>query len=315
MNHIKNLFEAKYRLETGQNVQEGFICFTLRERGKVRYIRGIKIGERVIQKCLCDQVLVPILSRPLIYDNGASLKNKGVQFSHKRLIAHLSKFYRQNGFSSKGYALLIDFSKFYDNIDHNVLINLLRKRVTNQRVLDLTEKFIRVFGDGKSLGLGSQVSQVSAIYFPDDLDHIVKEKRRIKFYGRYMDDMYLIHRDKPYLESCLREIQEACKTLQITINQNKTQIVKLSKGLWFLKGKYVLTETGRVLRLPCKDSAIRMKRKLKKFKTLFEAGKMDIQDIRTSYQSWRGAYKKRFQAFRKIQKIDRLYDDLFIQGS
>jgi hypothetical protein len=56
-----------------------------------------------------------------------------------------------------------------------------------------------------------------------------------------------------------------------------------------------------------------MKRKLKKFKTLLEAGKTDFEDIRNAYQSWRGAYKKRFQVFHKIQKIDRLYDDLFIR--
>jgi hypothetical protein len=313
MNHIKNIFETKYRLEAGENVQEGFFSFTLHERGKVRHIRGIKIGERVVQKSLCDQVLVPILTIPLIHDNGASLKNKGVMFAYRRLIAHLSKYYRYNGFSNKGYALQIDFSKFYDNIDHDVLINLLREKVKDQRVMDLTEKFIRVFGDGKSLGLGSQVSQVSAIFYPDRVDHLIKEKMKIKFYGRYMDDMYLIHQDKAYLESCLRELRAACETLKITINPKKTRIVKLSKGIVFLKGKYFLTETGRVLRLPCRDSAIRMKRKIKKFKGLLDAGKMSMQDIRNSYQSWRGAFIKRFQVFRKIQKIDKLYDDLFIK--
>jgi hypothetical protein len=312
MNRIRNITEARRKLTSGENVQQGFIEFTLRERGKIRNIRGIQIAERVIQKCLCDQVLVPILSRPLIYDNGASLKGKGVMFAINRLIAHLSKYYRRNG-SNDGYALLIDFSKFYDNIDHGVLIKLLRDQIGDRRVMELTENFIRVFGDGKALGLGSQVSQIAAIFYPNTLDHFVKEKLRIKFYGRYMDDLYLIHHDKKHLEYCLGEIRKVCEALKITVNMKKTRIVKLKDGLLFLKGKYTLLESGRILRQPCKDSALRMKRKLKKFKTLFEAGKMAFGDIRNAYQSWRGAYKKRFQVFRKIQKIDRLYDDLFIR--
>lgn len=313
MNRIANIMEARKKLLAGENVQQGFICFTLHERGKVRHIRGLQIAERVIQKCLCDEVLVPILSRPLIYDNGASLKGKGVMFAVNRLTAHLSRYFRQNNFSNEGYALLVDFKGFYDNIDHGILLALLRNEIKDKRVMELTEQFIRVFGDGKSLGLGSQVSQIAAIYYPNILDHFIKEKLRVKFYGRYMDDLYLIHRDKQFLESCLVEIQRVCKKLAITVNLKKTRIVKLSHGLLFLKGKYSLLETGRVLALPCRDASIRVKRKLKKFKALLEAGKMSFEDIRSAYQSWRGAYKKRFKVFKKVSKIDTYYDRLFIK--
>jgi hypothetical protein len=312
MNRIANIIEARKKLIAGEDVQQGFIRFTLHERGKIREIRGIKIAERVIQKCLCDQVLVPILSRPLIHDNGASLKGKGVMFSIRRLTAHLTRYFRENGFSNEGYALLIDFKGFYDNIDHEILIAMLKDQIKDRRVMELTENFIRVFGDGKALGLGSQVSQISAIYYPNILDHYIKEKLRVQFYGRYMDDLYLIHRDKQFLEYCFAEIQKICETLKITVNQKKTQIVKLSHGLIFLKGKYTLLETGRVLRLPCRDSSIRMKRKLKKFKGLLDAGKMDFEDLRTAYQSWRGAFLKRFQAYKKVSEIDALYNRLFI---
>jgi hypothetical protein len=311
MNRIANIIEAWRKLIAGENVQEGFIRFTLRERGKVRNIRGIQIAERVIQKCLCDQVLVPVLSRSLIHDNGASLKGKGVMFSVRRLIAHLRKYFRRNG-SNEGYALMIDFKGYYDNIDHDVLIAMLRDQIKDRRAMELAEKFIRVFGDGKAPGLGSQASQIAAIYYPNVLDHFIKEKLRIKFYGRYMDDLYLIHRDKQFLEYCLSEIRKVCETLKITVDPKKACITKLSHGLIFLKEKYSLPETGKVLRLPCRDSPIRMKRKLKKFKTLLEAGKMSFMDIRNAYQSWRGAFKKRFQAYKKVSKIDSLHDRLFI---
>jgi hypothetical protein len=312
-NAMRNIIETRRKLLEGENVQNGFVEFTLRERGKIRHIRSVHISERVVQKCLCNQVLVPILSNSLIYDNGASIKGKGVHFAIKRFIAHLSRFYRENNYSNKGYALLIDFSKFFDNIDHNVLFELLRKKIKDERVIDLTMKFVKVFGDGKSLGLGSQVSQILAIFDPNDLDHAIK-KLGIKYYGRYMDDLYLIHSDKEYLKYCFGEIKKMCDNLKIIINTKKTRIVKLEQGVEFLKGKYFLIPSGRILRRPCKDSTTRMRRKLKKFRILIDSGKMSFSDLRASYQSWRGNYKKRFNAYHRIRYMDKLYYDLFISN-
>jgi hypothetical protein len=311
-NALRNVIETRRRLLAGESVQHGFMEFTLRERGKVRHIKSVHISERVVQKCLCNQVLVPVLSNGLIYDNGASVKGKGVHFAIKRLIAHLSKFYRRNGNSSEGYCLSIDFSKFFDSIDHGILFEMLERDIKDRRVLDLTKKFIAVFGDGKSLGLGSQVSQIAAIYFPGPLDHFIKDFRREKFYGRYMDDLYVIHRDREHLEQLLEEIEAVCATLKITVNKKKTRIVRLSAGMEFLKGKYILLPSGKVLRRPCKDSTKRMRRKLKKFRALIDCGRMDYGDLRTAYQSWRGNYKRRFNAYHRVRFMDKLYNELFI---
>ena len=182
------------------------------------------------------------------------------------------------------------------------------------RILDLTRRFIEVFGNGISLGLGSQVSQISAIFYPNTLDHYIKEILRIKYYGRYMDDLYLIHADKQYLDTCLMRIKVICASLGIIVNEKKTRIVKLSEGVPFLKGKYKLLPSGKVLRLPYGDGAKRMRRKLKKFKKLLDAGKMDYQDLYTAYQSWRGNYQKRFNSRYRIIRMDALYNDLFIKS-
>jgi hypothetical protein len=107
---------------------------------------------------------------------------------------------------------------------------MLEKEIQDNRVLDLTKKFITVFGDGKSLGLGSQVSQIAAIYFPDPLDHFIKDFRGEKFYGRYMDDLYIIHRDNEHLKQLLTEIETICASLKITLNKKKTRIVTLASG-------------------------------------------------------------------------------------
>jgi len=313
-NAMRNVLEARRKLLAGENIHKGFVEFDLRERGKVRHIRSIHISERVVQKCLCDEVLVPILSNSLIYDNGASQKGKGVHFAIRRLVCHMAKFYRANNNSNQGYALQIDFSKFFDSVDHQVLFELLDKKIFDPRLRKLTQALITVFGGGKSLGLGSQVSQICAIFFPTKLDHYIKEKLRIKFYGRYMDDLYLIHKDREYLKQCLKEIIEVCETLKIKVNMKKTCITRLSQGMIFLKGRYSLLPSGKVLRRPGKESAKRMRRKLGKFKKLLDNKKMDYDDIRASYQSWRGSYQRRFNAYYRIRRMDKFYNDLFING-
>ncbi len=314
MNLFRNIAESHRKLLADENVSLGFVEFDINERGKMRHIRSVHISERVIQKCLCDTVLIPIISRSLIYDNGASLKNKGLHFAIKRLVTHLSRFYRKNGNSNIGYCLSVDFSKYFDSIRHDVLFQLLEEVIQDEKVLNLTKSFVAPFGDGISLGLGSQVSQIAALFIPNKMDHYIKEMKRIKYYGRYMDDFYLIHKDKAYLKSCLQEIKRICTELGITINERKSKIVKLKDGVKFLKGIYLLTETGKIIKRSTQDSRKRQRRKIKKFKTLLDEGRMSFWDVYTAYQSWRGNYRKRFDAFHTIRRMDGLYNGLFINN-
>ncbi|MDR2194514.1 MAG: hypothetical protein LBP19_08635 [Treponema sp.] len=283
----------------------------MNERGKIRHIKSIHISERVVQKCLCDRVLTPLLSHPLIYDNGASVKGKGVHFALRRLIYHLTQFYRTNG-SNDGYALIIDFSKFFDTIDHETLFRLVDHEVSDLRVRELFRRFVSVFGEGVSLGLGSQVSQIAAIFYPNRLDHSIKERLRIRYYGRYLDDIYLIHPEKTYLQNCLHEIERICTSLKIKLNAKKTRIVRLSRGIDFLKGKYTLLPSGRVLRRPGKASTVRMKRKIRKFAGLIDCGNMSVNDARTAYQAWRGSYKRCFNAYHRVKYMDELYNKILV---
>ncbi len=306
---LQNILEAKKKLLNGENVQKGFVEFDIHERGKIRHIRSIHISERIIQKCLCDEVLVPIMTKGLVYDNGASVKGKGISFAMRRLRCHLSRFYRENK-SNKGYALVIDFSKYFDNILHNKLFEMQRANITDDRIFNLYKKFITVFGDGISLGLGSQVSQISAIAYPNKLDHYCKEMLRIKYYGRYMDDTYLIHNDKSYLERCLAEIKRICDGLGIRLNAKKTRIVPLDEGFWFLKGKYILLESGKIICKPARDGALRMRRKLRKFLKMVETDKMSLPDVYTSYQSFR-SHLQQFDSYHIVRNMDKFYAKLF----
>jgi hypothetical protein len=309
LNLFKNVYRTRQALLSKNDIRQGFITFNIHERGKTREIRSVHIEERVVQKCLCDYILIPTLSKSLIYDNGASLRNKGSSFSMRRLIRHLVYFYRTNG-SNNGYALTVDFSKYFDNVNHEILLQLLFAKIKDPNLCRYIKDFVDAFGD-KSLGLGSQVSQVSAIYYPNQIDHRIKEIHRIKGYGRYMDDFYLIHQSKDYLEHCLKDICKLCESLGIIVNLKKTRITKLSQGIVFLKGKYILTETGKVLRLPGKDILKRIHRKLKKLYKKVVSGEVTYRAVLCAYSSWRGGYKKRFKSFEWLNHLDNFFIDLF----
>ena len=251
------------RLQDGTFRSGGFYEFDLNERGKLRHIKSVTINERVVQRCLCDYALVPVLGRTFVYDNGASMEHKGYTFSIKRLCQHLREHYRKYG--TDGYILLFDFSKFFDNVSHEVIKKIMFREFTDKKIIGLTMHFVRMFGD-VGLGLGSQISQTFALASANRLDHYVKEVCRIRGYGRYMDDGYLIHESKEYLQGCLDGIRRICKELGIVLNEMKTQIVKLTHGFKYLKTRFYLLDTGRVVRKIHKKSITRQRKKLKKFK-------------------------------------------------
>lgn len=303
-----SVYQTWQRLQAGKYRTSGFFEFDLMERGKKRHIRSVTIGERIVQRCLCDYALVPVLGRTYIYDNGASMANKGYSFAIDRLCQHLRQHYRKHG--TEGYVLLFDFSKFFDRVSHRVVKAVLHKEFSDERIIKLTEHFIDAFGD-VGLGLGSQISQVLALASANRLDHYIQEQCRIGSYGRYMDDGYLIHPSKEYLQKCLEGIRRICEELEITLNEKKTQIVKLSHGFTFLKVRFFLLPGGRIVRKIYHCSVTRMRRKLKSYQRFVAAGKMTMDDVYQSWQSWK-AYASNFNAWHTIQSMAALYNKLFI---
>ena len=309
-NVLVELMKIRKSLIDGTYKQKAFFEFDINERGKHRHIKSLHISDRVLQRCLCDNILIPLLYKYLIYDNGASVKDKGIEFSRNRLIAHLQKFYRKHG--NKGYILLVDFSKFFDSIPHDKLMDLLKERIDDKRILALINYLIGTFDEEhiKSLGIGSQISQIFGIYYPTRLDNYIKIVKGCKYYGRYMDDFYIIHDDKKYLQSLLIEINRIVDDMGLTINANKTQICRIDKGFIFLKTYYFVTDTGKIVRKPCKKNVTRERRKLKKLKVKMDDGATDFEDIFQSYKSWRGSMQ-RYNSYHIIQNMDRLFGELY----
>lgn len=228
-NHsITNLAKTYKALYSNKFKSRGFREFTICERGKTREIKSIHISERVVQKCLCDYAITPLVTPHLIYDNGACIKNKGIHFSLYRAKKHLMRYYQQYG--ANGYVLTADFSKYFDNINHDILIEKYQKIIQDKQLFNLLRQLILDFKNGKGLGLGSQISQISALFYASELDNFIIYNQNFKFYARYMDDFYIICNSKTRLQKVLAQLKTLLPKLKINFNQKKTQIKNLKNG-------------------------------------------------------------------------------------
>jgi hypothetical protein len=108
----------------------------------------------------------------------------------------------------------------------------------------------------------------------------------------------------------LKEIDSKSKELGLNLNMKKTRIVKVKDGFTFLKKKISINENGKINIRIARKSITRMRRKLKKFKVLFDEGKMEYEDIYTAYQAWR-SFSMKCDAYNTVKNMDKLYKSLF----
>lgn len=314
--------------------------FIINERGKTRCISGEQVPDRIVKHSLCDEILTPNIRKYLIYDNGASLTGRGIDFTRKRLLVHLRKYYAQHQ-SNDGYILLIDFSKYYDNIRHDILMEQFKAITDNEHALWLLEKILdrskvdvsymsdeeysvcmtTVFNSlvhdkidrklltgekfmAKHLNIGDQVAQVAGIAYPMEIDNYIKIVRGIKFYGRYMDDSYVISDSKEKLQEIISEIVTIASRIGITVNTNKTRICKLSDYWRFLQVQYSLTDTGRVIQKINPKRLTCMRRKMKKLVSI-----LPPKEFEEWYNSWfRNHYK--IMSKKQRENMDTLFQQL-----
>lgn len=304
---LRNIVKSRKQLLNGEDVRRGFHEFDLYERGKHRHITSVHFSERVVQKSLSQNVLVPALSHSFIRNNTANTKGRGTDDAIRRLKRDLVRHYRKHG--SEGYILLVDFKNYFGSIPHGRMKRLISEAVDDSRIVGLEHAFIDACGD-VGLGLGSEPNQVCAVSFPDALDHFITEMCGVEGYGRYMDDTYVIATDKTTLQICLALIRDKCGQMGIEVNMAKTHIVKLSKGFTWLKKRISYGENGKVVMRPCRDSITRERRKLKKQAAMVARGEMTMEQVQQSYQSWRGGMK-RLDAHKTVLSMDALYKSLF----
>lgn len=352
-NRIEIILDTEEKLKSNKYEQQVFSCFSIIERGKQRDIRACHINDRLVQNALCEEILLPVFTPHFIYDNCATLKNKGIDFALMRAKKHLQAAHREYG---DFFGLRIDIRKYFDSINHEALKDSISKLIKDEQILKLCYDLVDTFSfkitkdiepiankdyfiikehkyslihpesfkkdiqyfeyEEKSLGLGSQTSQLFALLTLNEIDHFVKEKLHIKYYGRYMDDIYLLHGDKKYLDKCKIEIEKKLAEIGLSLNQKKTVISKVpthgKNGVPFkyLKWNFYLTETNHIIQLPFREKIKKQRKKLRKLHSLFLEGKTTEEDIMLSYLGWR-AHIQKGTCFYIIQNMDNYFRSLF----
>ena len=346
MNFLRYIFSIQEDL-LNRTLENGPVEeFSLSERGRVRPISSIRIRDRIVRHALCDEILLPEVKKHIIYDNGASIKGRGISHQRERFEVHLRRYYKQYG--NEGWILFGDFSKFYDNIIHEIAKRELLKLFDDDEFIDwlltlifdgfkidvsymtdeeyancMTETFNKLdYGEipkeqltgekwmEKSVNIGDQLSQVIGIYYPYRIDNYVKYVRSQKFYGRYMDDWYIMNLSKEELVDLLEHIRVIAKELGIHINEKKTRIVKISSTYKFLQVKYTLTKDGKIVKRINPDRVTTMRRKLKKLAIKVANGEIPYENIENMFRGWMGSFYKLLSRQQRKNLIT-LYEDLF----
>lgn len=251
---------------------------------KKRIVKSGSFKDKIVQHSLCDNVLLPEAGKHFIENNFAGQIGKGTLFGLDHLRDDMLQFYTEYGI--KGYVLKCDITKFFYTIDHKILKDIIQKYFSDEDILWLCDLFIDSTKEDIGIPLGNQISQVFALMYLDGLDHLITEKLQIKYYGRYMDDFYLIHEDKKYLEYCLAVIQNYIHSLKLTLN-GKTQIIPFKNGINFLGFHTYVTRDGKAIRKLKGENKRKIKKRLLRNSELVKSGRMTKEKFYESYNSWR----------------------------
>lgn len=251
---------------------------------KERIIQTSSFRDKVVQHSLCDNVLMPKLQNVFIHDNCAGQRGKGTLFGLDRLSEQMQRFYEKYKFS--GYILKCDITKFFYSISHNQLKDIVNYYFGHgEDICWLCNLFIDST-DGKGIPLGNQINQGFALLYLDGMDKLIKYELGIEYYGRYMDDFYLIHPNKEYLKYCLEVITAYLGTLDLTLN-GKTQIFPFKNGVNYLGFHTYITADGKPIRKLKNQNKRNARKKFARMAKLVTANKLPVEKFDASYKAWK----------------------------
>jgi retron-type reverse transcriptase len=212
---------------------------------KTRTIHASAFRDRIVHHAIVN-IIEPIFEKIFIYDSFASRKNKGTHLAVKRIEEFIRKVSGNgrlikeaiNNNQIEGYCLKADIKSYFDNVNHEVLLNVIKKKVRDEKTLWLIKQILDNF-EGKEIGrgmpLGNLTSQFFANVYLNELDYFVKHILKAKYYIRYVDDFVIIHRSKKRLEYYKKEIENFLITkLKIWLHPAKSKIIVLRNGITFL---------------------------------------------------------------------------------
>ena len=288
----QELKDLKHELELQMYQPRPLKRFIVRDP-KTRTIHSSSFRDRVVYHALVN-VLDPIFERIFIHDSYASRKNKGT----RNAVERFDKFKREvsrNGALVKdafvnnlvkGYVFKADIKRYFDNVDHEILIRIVKKKIIDEKVIWLIKRILTNFDSkigGKGMPLGNLTSQFFANVYLNHLDYFVKHKLKAKYYLRYVDDFVILHENRTVLENYKEKISNYLKNLRLELHPDKSKITELRDGITFL-GYRVFYHYKLLRKSNLRKFNNNFSKKLDKCKN----GSMTKEKLKGSIQGWFG---------------------------
>ena len=271
--------------------------FILRDP-KTRIISKADFRDRIVHHALCNAI-EPIFDKTFIYDSCANRKGKGTSFAIKRF----DKFKRKvtKNLTSKAYCLKADIKHYFKEINHKILLKIIKRKITCKKTIKLIKKII-LTKEKRGLPLGNLTSQFFANVYLNELDYFVKHKLKSKHYLRYVDDFMILSKSKIQLNAWKKEVIIFLKQeLILELHPDKSKIVNLSKGIDFVGFRNFYHY--KLLRK-------RNKRNIQGKIELFEGGEISQEKFMKILQGW-NAYANQANSYNLRKSFLQLHLNLF----
>jgi retron-type reverse transcriptase len=244
-----NLFQLHNDLKN-RNYQHSYYTSFFVQDPKLRHIHKASVRDRILHHAIV-KIIEPVFEKTFIFDSYSSRKNKGVH----RAIVRFKRFawkLSQNNINTV-WILKCDIRKFFDSINHQILEDLIGKKIYDIDLIALVHNIICSYNNdtGTGIPLGNLTSQLFSNVYLNELDQFIKRKLKVKYYIRYADDIVIICNNKFDLERLLFQISNFLKeNLKIQIHPNKIFFGKWHQGVDFLG--YVIFPCHIILRTKTK---------------------------------------------------------------
>lgn len=279
--------------------------FILRDP-KTRKISKSAFRDRIVHHAICN-IIEPIFEKQFIYDSYANRIGKGTLKAIGRL--HYFKRIVSRNNSRTCYVLKADISRYFETVDHTILLSLLAKRIYDKEILWLIGVILENHQStekGKGMPLGNLTSQFFANVYLHELDHFVKNTLKAKYYIRYVDDFIILHENKQVLGVYKEKINDILNTnLLLQLHPAKSKILRLNNGVNFLGFRVFFHHT-----LVRKKNQWKFERKLQRLKKLYAKGKMEREKVIESLEGWL-AYVSHADTYKYRRKIVRAFNIYF----
>ncbi len=246
----ENIFALSQELRGGTYRHGIYKSFFITDP-KQRHIHKALVRDRIVHHALF-KVLNPIFEPSFIFDSYSCRTGKGTHKAVNRLRIMLRRASRNN--MKTCWVLKCDIKKFFFSVDHPILLSLIRKKTSDEKLFSLVQNIVESFPDG--LPIGNLTSQLFANIYMNELDQFIKHQLHVRHYIRYTDDFILIDLDKDILVSYLEKITAFLrKKLNLELHPKKILFRKYTQGIDFLG--YVEFPKYRLLRTKTKKRMIR----------------------------------------------------------